>query len=128
MIKLAQIVDVIFEPESGELYRPISNDSMASAKSSLTNTGSFLIQNFPKASANPILAEIPDDDPSDKSKTLQLTQLRVDFKIETVNFKMSQLCKNSNEDEEIFNFILDEMKTELTLRTYDLTGKFNLGR
>ena len=120
-------MDVIFEPESGELYRPVSNDSMESAKSSLTNTGSFLIQNFPKARTNPILAEILNEDPTDKSKTLQLTQLKVDFKIETVNFKMSQLCKNSNEDEEIFNFILDEMKAELTMRTFDLTGTFNLG-
>ena len=42
---------------------------------------------------------------------------------------MSQACKkkNSNEDEEIFNFILTEMKAEFTKRTFDTTGKFNLG-
>ena len=127
LIKLAQILDIIFEPESGELYRPPSNDSMHSASSSLTNTGSFL-NTFSKPSANAVLAKIPGEDTADEPSTIQLTQLKIDFKIDTVNFKMSQLCKNSNEDEEIFKFILSDMKAELTVRTFDLTGKFDLGK
>ena len=127
LIKLAQILDVIFEPESGELYRPPSNDSLYSASSSLTNTGSFL-NTFSKPSANGILAKIPGEDTPDETSNIQLTQLKIDFKIDTVNFKMSQLCKNSNEDEEIFNFILTDLDSKLTVRTFDLTGEFNLGK
>jgi hypothetical protein len=124
---LAQILDTIFEPESGELYRPVSNDSMVSASSSLTNTGSL---NFAKPTAYPILARIPGEDTSDESQLIQLTQVVIDFKIETVNFKMSQSCKkkNSNEDEVIFNFILSELNAEFTKRTFDMKGKFNLGK
>ena len=39
LIKLAQILDSIAEPDTGEIYRPDSNDSMHSALSSCANTG-----------------------------------------------------------------------------------------
>ena len=80
---MAQILDTIFEPENGELYRPVSNESMVSASSSLTNTGSL---NFAIPTAKPILALIPGEDTSDDSQPIQLTEVVVDFEIGKATF------------------------------------------
>ena len=42
---------------------------------------------------------------------------------------MSQQSKSkmSNEDEDIFDFVLDDMSVNTTHRNFDLTGKFHIG-
>ena len=46
-----------------------------------------------------------------------------------MNFKISQLAKDGrNIDEDIFSFVLDGMKMETTLRTFDLVGEFDIGK
>ena len=115
------------EPDKSEpsLVRSDSNESMQSALSSMANTGTFILAPSTVPATGDILANIPQ--PEELKTSKQLTQLSIDFQIDTVNFKMSQQVKNSNHDEEIFNFVLDELKAETTLRTFDLNAKFNLG-
>ena len=99
---------------------------MHSAMSSLQNTGSFFA---PAAASIPTnltpLAPLPNHD--DLKTSLQLTKFIVDFNIEKVDFKMSQLAKIGNSDEEIFNFEILNLEAETIGRTFDLTGKFQIG-
>ena len=99
---------------------------MHSAMSSLQNTGSFFA---PVAASIPTnrtpLAPLPNHD--DLKTSLQLTKFIVDFNIEKVDFKMSQLAKVGNSDEEIFNFEILNLEAETIGRTFDLTGQFHIG-
>jgi hypothetical protein len=40
---------------------------------------------------------------------------------------IGQIAKNSNIDEEIFKFVLDKMRAETLVRSFDLVGKFDVG-
>ena len=73
-----------------------------------------------------ILADIPKPKEEVKSSH-ELTQLDLDFKIHMVNFKMSQLSKNSNLDEEIFNFEMTDLTANADMKTFHLEGTFHLG-
>jgi len=44
-----------------------------------------------------------------------------------VEFSLSQMKKNSNNDEEIFHFLMMSMKAEAKIRTHDLVGNFTMG-
>ena len=58
----------------------------------------------------------------------QLIEMEMEFSIERVHFKMSQLRSGKNNcDEDIFYFKIDDMNMTTTVRTYDMTGEFNIG-
>ena len=66
-----------------------------------------------------------------KNVTNQILQrlYYLNFILDRVNFKISQLAKDDrNIDEDIFSFVLDGMKMETTLRTFDLVGEFDIGK
>ncbi len=64
------------------------------------------------------------DSVDDPKTSVQLTQLTIDFQIDTVNLSISQMSKdkNSNADEKIFYFVLDRLSASTAVRTFDLTG------
>ncbi len=134
--KLAQILDSLVEPDDGDphggnLHRADSNESMQSALSSLANTGSLIANINPSNIGLAKLAPRRDDSDAvdDPMASIQLTKLTVDFEIETVNLSISQQSKSktSNKDEKIFHFVLDRLSASTSVRTFDLTGKFDVG-
>ena len=107
-----------------ELHKAESNESMHSAMSSLQNTGSVFAPAL-AVPTNNLIAPLPNHD--DLKTSIQLTEFIVDFSIDKVDFKMSQLAKNANCDEEIFNFEIQNLQVETVGRTFDLNGKFHIG-
>ena len=98
---------------------------MYSAKSSL-HTGSFFASALVSVPTN-IAAKSPLPNHDDLKTSIQLTKFVVDFSIKKVDFKMSQLAKIGNSDEEIFNFEIQDLEVETVGRTFDLKGQFHIG-
>ena len=74
------------------------------------------------------IQKIKKQNSEDNTVAQQLIEMELEFSIDRVHFKMSQLKSGKNQsDEDIFYFKLDDLNMTTTVRTYDLIGEFNIG-
>ena len=103
---------------------------MASAMSSLANSGSLV-----HSTASMTVGELAPvkkrndsvDADAGQEQTAHMTKFVLDFQIDTVHLSLTQLSKDSNADQKLFHFTLEKMSAKAVVRTYDLSGTFNIG-
>ena len=131
LIKLAQILDSLFEKpvaNPGDLVKSDSNESMHSALSSLANTGSLIQTSMPAPVMTSVsrLVQLERQDSLD-SKFAQLTQLAGNFGIGIVNLTISQVSSSSSHDQEVFDLKIENLKANATIKTYETNADFEIG-
>ncbi|TRY69082.1 hypothetical protein TCAL_09656 [Tigriopus californicus] len=133
LIKMAQIldslVDCFSEDNDPSLHRTESEGSMASAYSSLANTGSLVEQaQFVSTAVTDIVpAKRNDEIDTDSIGTLShVTKMVLDFTINKVNLSLTQMSPSSNTDQELFHFTIHKMAIHAKVRMFDITGEFRI--
>ena len=118
------------DTEDASLHRTESEASMASAMSSLANSGS-LVHSTASMTIGDLAPAKKREDSVEGDAALQpmihMTKFVLDFSIGTVHLSLTQLAKNMNSDQKLFYFTLERMAAKAIVRTYDLKGTFNIG-